>query len=89
MNAVANDVLSEEEKFRQLGNLVNTIMYMWNSPSGLSDDEITKLILASEIQQDSSEIGKVIKTVLYHLDGSLSLRWFFIDIRFKNPPRFG
>ena len=72
MNAVANNVLSEEEKFRQLGNLVNTIMYMWNSPSGLSDDEITKLILASEIQQDSSEIGKVIKTVLYHLDGSLS-----------------
>jgi diguanylate cyclase (GGDEF)-like protein len=72
VNAVANNVLSEEEKFRQLGNLVNTIMYMWNSPSGLSDDEITKLILASEIQQDSSEIGKVIKTVLYHLDGSLS-----------------
>ncbi|WOI36463.1 GGDEF domain-containing protein [Alteromonas sp. CI.11.F.A3] len=72
VNSVANNYQCEEERFRQLGNLVNTIMYMWNRPSGLSDDEITKLILASDIQQDSSEIGKVIKTVLYHLDGSLS-----------------
>ncbi|CAD5283824.1 Response regulator receiver modulated diguanylate cyclase [Alteromonas sp. 38] len=72
VNAVANNFLSEEEKFRKLGNLVNTVMYMWNSPPGLNNDEITQLIIASEIQQDSSAIGKVIKTVLYHLDASLS-----------------
>ncbi len=72
VNSVANNYQSEEEKFRQLGNLVNTVMYMWNSPSGTSNEEITKLIVASEIQHDSSKIGKVIKTVLYHLDSSLS-----------------
>ena len=38
----------------------------------MSNDEIITLVEKSGIQQDSSEIGKVIKTVLYHLDGSLS-----------------
>lgn len=28
VNAVANNFQIEEEKFRQLGNLVNTVMYM-------------------------------------------------------------
>jgi diguanylate cyclase (GGDEF)-like protein len=72
VNAVANNFQIEEEKFRQLGNLVNTVMYMWNSSSGMSNDEIITLVEKSGIQQDSSEIGKVIKTVLYHLDSSLS-----------------
>jgi len=72
VHAVANNFLDEEDKFRQLGNLVNTVMYMWNSPSGLSNDEIITLVEQSGIQQDSSEIGKVIKTVLYQLDNSLS-----------------
>ena len=63
---------AEEEKFRQLGNLVNTVVYMWNSPFGLSNDEITSLIIKSNIQQDSSTLGSVIRAVLYEITATNS-----------------
>lgn len=67
VNAVANNFQIEEEKFRQLGNLVNTVMYMWNTPYGLTNDEILTLVDESGIQSDTTQLGVVIRAVLYEI----------------------
>lgn len=58
---------ADEENFRKYGNLVNTVVYMWNSPFGLSNDEISEQIENSGVKTDQSALGKVIRGVLFEI----------------------
>lgn len=58
---------AEEEKFRQLGNLLKAVVYQWNSPAGLNNIEIARLIEESGIKRDNSTIASVIRAVMYEM----------------------
>ncbi|MDO6567091.1 GGDEF domain-containing protein [Alteromonas sp. 1_MG-2023] len=69
LHAFANNTnnVSDAEKFRQFGNLVNTVMYMWNTPYGLTNEEILTRVEASGIENDSTQMGTVIRAVLVEI----------------------
>lgn len=57
----------ESEKFRLYSNLLKTVIYEWNLPSGYTNDQISILIEDSGIIDDTSTVATVIKAVMYQM----------------------
>ncbi|NDV91113.1 diguanylate cyclase [Alteromonas sp. 345S023] len=64
--AFANQA-DENEKFRQYSNLLKTVIYEWNLPSGYTNEQISILIDDSQIIDDTSTVATVIKAVMYEM----------------------
>jgi len=62
--------LSQGETVQQYSNLVATSIYDWNSPDGLSNDDIVSELDASGIHNDNTHLGVVFRHVLASITAS-------------------
>ena len=60
----------QQATWQRYSNLVAVSIYDWNSPTGLSNDEIVVEINASGIHQDKSQLGVVFRHVLASITAS-------------------
>ena len=60
----------QQETLKQYSNLVATSIYDWNSPTGLSNDEIIAELDASGIHKDKRPLGVVFRHILASITAS-------------------